>query len=329
MQRMRPSPSSRIGLVLSLALAGACSGPERRDGVFPAAHGADAGGPRVLAVLARPGDEVAFAGTLFKVTTFLDGACDAVVLTGGESSFEYAALAEPLYRLELSDSRASLELRGEVRRGEMLASAETLAIRSVYFLGAPDPGGTTDLDDVLGPKARRWDLAGVRSRLHGIVTQGDYDFVIAPAPVADARAEHKAAALLATEAVLALPPSERPIVLVGQARGSENASALAFAPEESGVPVGPFVFDRTQRFGPRDRLDYRIVANWAIAAHKSQGALQLAVNRNEREEYFLFGIRDLAASRAAATLFERLRGRQFVDEGGDERASARAASASR
>jgi len=50
------------------------------------------------------------------------------------------------------------------------------------------------------------------------------------------------------------------------------------------------------------------------------------VNRNEREEYFLFGIRDLAASRKAADLFERLRGRQFE---GDERASARTASASR
>jgi hypothetical protein len=100
-------------------------------------------------------------------------------------------------------------------------------------------------------------------------------------------------------------------VLVGQTRSSDNATALSFAPEESGVPVGPFVFDRTQKFGHQDRLDYRIVVAWAIAAHKSQGTMQLASGRGEREEFFLFGVRDLAASRKAAALFERLRERQF------------------
>jgi LmbE family N-acetylglucosaminyl deacetylase len=319
---MLPRFAGPSGIALAVALA-ACAAPERREIATPGARDG-AGGPRVLAVLARPDDEVAFAGTLFKVTTFLGGACDAVVLTGGESSFEHAALAEPLYRRELGPG-ASREDRVEVRRAEMFASAEVLALRTLYFLEARDPGGTTDLDAVLGAGADEWDLAGLRAKLRAIVVEGEYDFVIAPAPAADSRAEHKAAALLATEAALALPEDRRPVVLVGQARGRDNASALAFAPEESGVPVGPFVFDRTQRFGPRDGLDYRIVVNWTIAAHKSQGALQLAVQRDEREEYFLFGVRDLASARKAADLFERLRGRQF-ERDGDARATTASAS---
>ena len=49
-------------------------------------------------------------------------------------------------------------------------------------------------------------------------------------------------------------------------------------------------FDRTQPFGHRDKLDYRVVVNWVIAAHKSQGTMQLAMNKGERERFFVLEI---------------------------------------
>ena len=90
-----------------------------------------------------------------------------------------------------------------------------------------------------------------------------------------------------------------------------DVAPLTFAPDETGVTVGPFVFDRTQKFGYQGKLDYRVIVNWLIAAHKSQGTMQLAMNQGEREEFFLFADRNLAASKKAAALFEALRGEQF------------------
>ena len=39
-----------------------------------------------------------------------------------------------------------------------------------------------------------------------------------------------------------------------------------------------FVTDRTVKFGFQDALDYQIIVNWVIAAHKSQGAYQMGMN---------------------------------------------------
>ena len=70
-------------------------------------------------------------------------------------------------------------------------------------------------------------------------------------------------------------------------------------------------FDRTQPFGYRDRLDYRIVANWAIAEHRSQGTMQLLVNRGDVEHYFLFAVSPPGSEERARELFEALRAPQF------------------
>jgi LmbE family N-acetylglucosaminyl deacetylase len=193
----------------------------------------------------------------------------------------------------------------------MRESAAILGVRELYFLDQRDHRYTTDVDEVLGEGAHVWDLAYVRARLHEILERGRYDFVVGLAPTPDTHAHHKAATALATEAVLAEPAGARPVVLVAQTRSDENASGLAYAPEETGVPIGPFVFDRRQKFGFQDALDYRIVVNWSIAAHKSQGTLQVGMNQGSREEFFLFGLRDLESSRKAAELFEKLRGKQF------------------
>ena len=48
-----------------------------------------------------------------------------------------------------------------------------------------------------------------------------------------------------------------------------------------------FVTDRTVKFGFKNALDYQIIVNWVIAAHKSQGAFQMGMNRADREEFVI------------------------------------------
>ena len=64
------------GLVAALALASACKSP------FPYRQHLtdhDGTGPRILAVVAHPDDEISFAGTLYKTSHFLAGRCDVAV----------------------------------------------------------------------------------------------------------------------------------------------------------------------------------------------------------------------------------------------------------
>ncbi len=68
--------------------------------------------------------------------------------------------------------------------------------------------------------------------------------------------------------------------------------------------------DRTVKFGFRNALDYQIIVNWVIAAHKSQGVFQLDVNRADREEFVILesGAADRAADEPGRTnaLFQAL-----------------------
>lgn len=73
----------------------------------------------------------------------------------------------------------------------------------------------------------------------------------------------------------------------------------------------PYEFDRTQKFGFDGRLNYKIVVNWAIAAHKSQGTMQLGIGRSDIEEYWLFDVNAPLAEERARAFFDRLRAPQF------------------
>jgi hypothetical protein len=48
------------------------------------------------------------------------------------------------------------------------------------------------------------------------------------------------------------------------------------------------VFDRTTGIGLDGRLNYKIIANWMIAEHKSQGTMQLLVNRGDVETFWIY-----------------------------------------
>ena len=81
---------------------------------------------------------------------------------------------------------------------------------------------------------------------------------------------------------------------------------------EARAVEGPVhVFDRTQPFGHRDKLDYRVVVNWVIAAHRSQGTMQLAMNKGDRERFFVLDTGTEGAQKKTAAWFEALKEPQF------------------
>ena len=73
----------------------------------------------------------------------------------------------------------------------------------------------------------------------------------------------------------------------------------------------PFMFDRTAKFGFRDALDYKIIVNWLIAEHKSQGTMQLLMNQGDYENYWYLDINDPSKKQKTAELFEKLKVNNF------------------
>ena len=281
-------------------------------------------GPRLLVIVAHPDDEIAFAGTLYKTSTFLDGMCDVTLVTNGEGGFKYSTLAESIYGLELTDEAVGRAALPNIRKAEFLEGARAMRVDHAFFLDQTDHRYTLDPHEVLDEDRGVWDLAQVQSDLLAILRAGHYDFVLTFVPREETHGHHKAAAILALRAVAALSAAERPIVLgVRFDESTPPEIPLAEYPiTKLRTDVGPFVFDRTQHFGYRDKLDYRIVANWAIAAHKTQGTMQLLMNGGEKEAYWLYALDAPGSETKARELFARLAEPQFEAKEYDESAEA-------
>lgn len=307
--------------------------------------------PRLLCVVAHPDDEIAFAGTLFKAATALGAACDVLTITNGEAGFKYSTLAERLYGLELTDEAIGREHLPAIRREELAEGLAYLAVRDLYLLNEKDDGYSKDRTHVLDPATTPWRLDQVRRVIADVLERGGYDFVLTHLPSTDTHGHHQSATLLALEAVMKIPEERRPVILGARSRtkppeppATTNAtSAPSTAPSPTPAPATtppaslpteptppkpytglegepstrprpnaqPYEFDRTQKFGFDGRLNYKIVVNWAIAAHKSQGTMQLGIGRSDIEEYWLYDVNAPQADARARAFFERLRAPQF------------------
>ena len=64
-----------------------------------------------------------------------------------------------------------------------------------------------------------------------------------------------------------------------------------------------YSFDKSVPFGYKNKLNYKIVVNWEIAEHKSQGTMQLAMNGGDLENYWLFAISNSAAAQKKCVQF--------------------------
>ena len=271
-------------------------------------------GPHVLVVVAHPDDEIAFAGTLYKTATHLNGVVDILTITNGEGGFKYATLAESRYGLDLTDEAVGRKHLPAIRRRELITGCRELFVHRITFLEQRDHRYTQDPGEVLDTDV--WDLALVRSELSERLETGDYDFVLGLGPTSTTHGHHQAATILAAEAVSRLPEAQRPTMLAVRHRRSDAEvpvlAANDHAPELTRVVEHEsLVFDRGQKFGHKERLDYSIIANWAITAHKTQGTMQRFVGPASEEHYFVLGVSPPEGPERAAAWFERLAEPQF------------------
>jgi LmbE family N-acetylglucosaminyl deacetylase len=266
-------------------------------------------GPRVLTVIAHPDDDAMFAGSVYKITHTLRGVVDLALVTDGSGGFRYSQLAQPIYDLELTDETVARRRLPAIRRRELEAGGAITGIRRYFYLNQRDQAYTESVDSVFRTS---WDSAAVRSRLAEIMARGRYDFVLVHLPIEAFHGHHKGATILTLAAVQDLPLTERPVVL-GSFVADKGDTTLRSYEGLPGYPitrvrgdVTPFEFDRTEGLSPDGRLDYRIIVNWLIAEHKSQGTMQLLVNRGEVERFWFFAANDPSGLDATRRLFADL-----------------------
>lgn len=295
-----------LGVASVVFALGLATGPSSA----PVAPVAPVDSPRVLIVVAHPDDDAMFAGTVYKITHTLGGAVDLALVTDGSGGFRYAQLAVPIYGLDLTDERVARTHLPAIRKRELMAGGAIVGVRNYFFLDEYDDAYTENVDTVL---RYQWDAERVRSRLAEVMARGAYDFVFVHLPVVAFHAHHKAATILVLEAVGRLPMGARPIVLGAFVGATPDDTLHAGFREHPGYPITlvradikPFSFDLREPIDPQGRLDYRIVVNWVIAEHKSQGTMQLLMNQFAVERFWYFAANADGGLEAASQLFARL-----------------------
>ena len=270
--------------------------------------------PKVLIVDAHPDDETGFAATVYKITHDLKGKVDLAVVTNGEAGFKYSTLAEEIYGEELTDEAVGREFLPSIRKKEIMAGGKFIGIHNYYFFDQKDTHYTLDCDTVLN---QVWNVTWVKDKLRELIVREKYDFIFCLLPTFDTHGHHKAATILALQTVAALSPEQRPVVLGCTVTDKPDTSKMQF----TGLPAYPvtavksgkymFDFDRTQKFGFKDNLNYKVIVNWVIAEHKSQGVMQLGMNRGDIEHFWFFDINSPNAIPKTQQLFESLKKNNF------------------
>jgi LmbE family N-acetylglucosaminyl deacetylase len=119
-----------------------------------------------------------------------------------------------------------------------------------YFLDQKDVGFSTD---AAAADSSNWDRRRVLAFLSALLERERYDVILTLLPTERTHGHHRAATLLALEAVSKLAPAERPLVFGVEAR-SKHDPAPAFG---GAAPV--LAFDRTTPFGYQHTLSCQIV----------------------------------------------------------------------
>lgn len=270
---------------------------------------AKSAGPRVLVVDAHPDDETAYAAAIYKIVHDLHGTVDLVVITNGEAGYKYSTLANEYYHLNLTDEKVGRKYLPGIRHKELVNAGKILGLHHIYFFNQRDNRYTLDPHEVLDSN---WNVPQVKSELNHILLTGHYDFVFTLLPSDSTHGHHKAATILALNAVQNLPKNiPHPIVLCASGTEKDKPSTpftvLAGFPitrVSDGAPT--YSFDMNQSFGFHHALNYKVIVNWEIAEHKSQGTMQLGMSRGDLEEYYYFDINPPDGRAKTKALFDRL-----------------------
>ncbi len=267
-------------------------------------------GPKVLVVTAHPDDETAMAATIYKITHELNGLVDQCVITNGEAGYKYSTLAEAYYGLELTDEKVGRENLPRIRKQELINAGKIIGTNNIFFLDQKDARYGLDEHE---PLDTTWNVGLVTTRLKEIMTNTKYDFLFCLLPVPETHAHHKAATILALRTVQSLPENKRPVVLGVTGSSLKDTAAVTFTQlknyNETKVEGNTFMFsfDKTVPFGYKNKLTYKIIVNWEIAEHKSQGTMQLFMNQGDFENYWFFAVNKPEDKAKCKELFEELK----------------------
>lgn len=266
--------------------------------------------PKVLVTIAHPDDDAVFAGVVYRITHHFDGIVDYALITNGEGGFRYSTLSESIYGLKLTDEEIGREHLPTIRKQELMNGGKIVGVRNYYFLEEQDHKYTLDIPEVLDSV---WNTDRIKAELKRIILQNEYDYIFVLLPTETTHAHHSATGILTLEAVSELEPYQRPVVLGGYSSSLNDTVNFVYSGHTDfpityvDVSDPVFQFDRTQKFGFNDRLDYKIIVNWLIAEHKSQGTMQLLMNRGDIENYVIFDMNDKSKIPQIELLFELLK----------------------
>jgi LmbE family N-acetylglucosaminyl deacetylase len=293
-------------LIMSLLAITVASTSVRADAASSVATGGSVP-PRVLLIVAHPDDEYEMAATVYKIARDLAGVVDQVIISDGEGGFRYSTLAGQYYGIDLTNEQIGRAQLPHIRKDEARRAARVLGIQHQWFLNERDEHFTLDANEVL---QKSWNSNRVEQRLVQRLRQGRYDVVLVLLPTEDTHGEHKAASILALEAVARLPENQRPAILAAEASDKNPSySTLPGYPATATYSSLPqFRFDRDIHFGFRNSLSYQIVVNWVIAEHKSQGLFQTTIGQDRYESFWVFRVSSESANEKATALFSRLSG---------------------
>lgn len=268
-------------------------------------HASEGAPMRALLIVAHPDDEYEMAGTIYRITQELSGVVDQVIVTDGEAGFRYSSLASRYYGVNLTDETTGRAELPRIREEETRRAGRILGIAHQWFLNERDDHFTLSADDALKSWRSQRVLADLTERLR----KGRYDLVFVLLPAQDTHGGHKAATILALQAVEQLPEAQRPIVVGAEAAPKEAVSyaALVGYPITATISPAPqFHFDRDVHFGFRDSLSYEIIVDWVIAEHKSQGLFQSKCGQDRYENFWIFALGGNALLSRAEAFFEKI-----------------------
>ena len=124
--------------------------------------------------------------------------------------------------------------------------------------------------------------------------------------------------MLALEAMSRLPESKRPIAFETFIRRGQDDPGIEFTelpghPKTKVMEGVIFEFDRNQKFGFNERLNYNIIANWVAAEHKSQGTMQLTMQNKKGviEQYWYVELNGMDGISKAETFFNAVNEAEF------------------
>jgi LmbE family N-acetylglucosaminyl deacetylase len=264
-------------------------------------------GPKVLMIMAHPDDETECAATIYKITHELRGSVDLAIVTNGEGGYKYSTLAEDYYGFELTEEQVGRKYLPLIRKQELKNAGKILGISRYYFLDQQDLKNTKDERN---PLDTVWNVAAVKKQLENILHQTQYDFIFCLLPVDETHGHHKAATLLALDVVHTVPKDVRPVVLGVSSRESGKEVVYNqyknYAETKANTNAITFSVNRNVNLGFKKALNYKIIVNWVIAEHKSQGMMQMGMGKGDLEQFWFFDINLANGLEKTKTLFQQL-----------------------